>query len=385
MAAASPSPAESLAGPLADLFTRAIDALPPYQAGASLREIEQRSGSSEIAKLSSNESPNGPTAAALTALHEHAGAVARYPDGAARSLTERLAGRHGVEPEKVLVGSGGDGCIDSLVAAVIGPGDELICGWPSFPTPMRSALRLGGTVTRIPLRADHHHDLEAMLGAIGPATKLVYVCHPNNPTATANSDAELEAYLAAVPAHVLTILDQAYFDYVSEPWYQDGIDLVRGGRSVAVVRTFSKIHGLAGLRVGYLIAPESVVEATRKAQRVFEVGLTAQAAAEASLSEIDELTRRRELNTAGRQDLIERLTRVGIAPEPGSVANFVFARPPYDAARFADDLLEQGVAVRPLAGFGAPAHVRISVGSHRDHELLEAAILRLPAAAERRR
>lgn len=370
-------------GPPDDLFTPAIDALPPYQAGTSLREIEQRSGSSEIAKLASNESPYGPTASALSALREHASAVARYPDGAARSLTERLAGHHRVEPEQVLVGSGGDGCIDSLVAAVISPGDELICGWPTFPTPIRSALRLGGEVTRVPLRGDHHHDLDAMLAAIGPATKLVYICHPNNPTATANSDAELEAYFDAVPTHVLTVLDQAYFDYVREPWYRDGIDLVRGGHSVAVVRTFSKIHGLAGLRVGYLIAPESVIEATRKAQRVFEVGLTAQAAAEASLSEIDELTRRRELNATGRQDLIERLTGVGIPPEPGSVANFVFARPPYDAARFADDLLEQGVAVRPLAGFGAPAHVRISVGSDRDHELLEAAILRLPAAAGR--
>lgn len=371
--------------PPADLFTRAVDALPPYQPGATLAEIEQRSGSAEIAKLASNESPLGPTAAALAALHEHAGEVALYPDGAARGLTAKLAGDHGVEPDQILVGSGGDGCIDSLVAAVIGPGDELVCGWPSFPTPMRSALRLGGTVTRVPLRDDHHHDLEAMLAAIGPATKLVYICHPNNPTATANSDAELADYLAAVPAHVLTVLDQAYFDYVNEPWYRDGIDLVRRGHRVAVVRTFSKIHGLAGLRVGYLIAPADVVAAARKAQRAFEVGLTAQAAAEASLLETVELERRRELNAAGRHDLIERLTRLGIAPEPGAVANFVFVEPPYEAARFADDLLERGVAIRPLAGFGAPAHVRITVGSRRDHELLEAAILDLPPAAAGRR
>lgn len=373
------------AGQSAGLFTRAIDALPPYQPGASLGEIRRRSGASEIAKLASNESPLGPTAAALSALHEHASEVALYPDGAARSLTARLAGHHGVHPGQVLVGSGGDGCIDALVAAVIGPGDELICGWPSFPTPMRSALRLGGNVTRVPLRDDHHHDLEAMLAAIGPATKLVYICHPNNPTATANTDAELEAYLAAVPEHVLTVLDQAYFDFVSEPWYGDGIDLVRRGQRVAVVRTFSKIHGLAGLRVGYLVAPDAVIAAARKAQRAFEVGLTSQAAAEASLLETAELERRRELNSAGRRDLVERLTRLGIPPEPGAVANFVFVRPPYDAERFADDLLELGVAIRPLTGFGAPAHVRITVGSDRDHELLEAAVLQLSAAAGGRR
>lgn len=376
-------PPETLTELPRDLFTNAIGALSPYEAGASLAEIQQRSGSAHIAKLASNESPLGPTAAALSALHEQADGVALYPDGAARSLRRMLASSHGVPPEQILVGAGGDGCIDALVSAVIASGDELICGWPTFPTPVRSALRLGGTVTRVPLRDDHRHDLEGMLDAIGPATKLVYICHPNNPTATANTDAELDAYLAAVPAHVLTVLDQAYFEYVDEPWYPDGVDLLSRGARIAVVRTFSKIHGLAGLRVGYLLAPVAAVEAARKAQRAFEVSTVAQAAAEASLLESVEIGRRRELNAACRRDLIERLTRVGIRPEPGAVANFVFAKSPYDAKRFADDLLRRGIAIRSLSAFGAPDHVRITVGSERDHELLETAVLELSPMLER--
>lgn len=384
MEAASSKSIESTIDPSDRLFRQAVSDLPAYQPGATLAEIRRRSGSAEIAKLASNESQLGPTPAALLALREHASEVALYPDGAARSLTATLADHHRLEPEQVLVGSGGDGCIDALLTAVIGPGDELICGWPSFPTPIRSALRLGGTATRVPLREDHRHDLEAMVAAIGRSTKVVYICHPNNPTATANTDAELEAYFASVPGHVLTILDQAYFEYVSEPWYRDGIDLMRHGHRVAVVRTFSKIHGLAGLRVGYLIAPGSVIAATRKAQRAFEVGLTAQVAAEASLSDVAELKHRRELNAAGRRDLVTRLTNLGIATESGAVSNFVFARSPYEADQFTDDLLGLGVAIRPLAGFGAPAHVRITVGTAPDHELLEAAILQLSPAAARR-
>ena len=157
------------------------------------------------------------------------------------------------------MGAGADGVIDCLSQAVLEEGDEVVCGWPSFPSYVLDAIKLGARPVRVPLR-DHRYDLEALLDAITPRTKLVYVCHPNNPTGTTNTRAELDAYMDQVPGHVLTVLDQAYFEYIDDPEYPDGVEeYFKAGRRVIVLRTFSKIFGLAGLRVGYGIAPEDVV------------------------------------------------------------------------------------------------------------------------------
>lgn len=355
-------------------FPPAVRALAPYVPGASIEEIERRSVRPDIAKLASNECPLGPLEDAIDAVRTHASGLGRYPDGGSTRLTAALAKHLGVELDEVVVGAGGDGCIDNLIAATVDPSSELVCAWPSFPTPVISTRRLGGRAVQIAVRADHHHDLDAMLAAIGPATKLVYICHPNNPTGTANSRAELDAYFDAVPGHVLTVLDQAYFEYVDATDYPDGIDYLRSGHRVAVVRTFSKIYGLAGLRVGYMAGPTSVIAAVRKVQRAFEVSSVAQAAALASLGHDQELARRRELNTVSRAALIRLLAEAGMPAEDGAVANFVYLTPLRDATRTVTALLEQGVAIRPLVGFGAPDRVRISVGSEREHAQLAAAL-----------
>ena len=180
--------------------------------------------------------------------------------------------------------AGADGIIDLLAQATLDPGDDVVCGWPSFPSYVLTAAKLGAEARRVPLR-DHTYDLDGLLAAIGPRTKLVYVCHPNNPTGTANGRAELLAFLDRLPEHVLCVLDQAYFEYIDDPDYADGIELFREGRRLVVLRTFSKIYGLAGLRVGWAVAPADVATATSKVRRAFDVAATAQAAALASLDD----------------------------------------------------------------------------------------------------
>lgn len=355
-------------------FPSAVRTLTSYVPGASVDEIRRRSSTEEIVKLASNECPLGPLGSAITAVREGASGLARYPDGASRRLTAALADRLDLTSDQLVVGAGADGCLDNLASAVIDASSELVCGWPSFPTPVITTQRLGGNVIKTPLRDDHHHDLEAMLAAIGPATKIVYICHPNNPTATANSRDELDAYFDAVPEHVLTVLDQAYFEYVDSPEYPNGIDYLRAGHRVAVLRTFSKIYGLAGLRIGYMVGPAAVVAAVRKVQRAFEVSATAHTAAIASLGQNEEIAARRKLNTSSREELIDLLTRAGMRAEAGAVANFVYLQPPIRAERLAAELLEHGVAIRALGGFGAPDHVRISVGTPGEHTRLDAAL-----------
>jgi histidinol-phosphate aminotransferase len=279
----------------------------------------------------------------------------------------------------VAVGAGAEGVVDCLSQAVLEADDEIVCGWPSFPSYVIYATKVGATSVRVPLR-DRRYDLEAMLEAIGPRTKLAYLCHPNNPTGTTNTRAELDAWFAAVPEHVLTVLDQAYLEYIDDPDYPDGIaEYFRAGRRVLVVRTFSKIFGLAGLRVGWAVGPAEVVAALSKTRRAFDLATSAQVAAVASLDGAEEIARRRRVNREGRRELEGILAGAGLAVVPGSVANFVCAEigSAADATALFEALLQQGVIVRPLAGFGAPGAIRVTVGLPDEHALLAEALGRV--------
>jgi histidinol-phosphate aminotransferase len=297
----------------------------------------------------------------------------RYPDGGAYALRTALAERHGVRFEEIVVGGGADGVIDLLSQATLDPGDEIVCAWPSFPSYVLDALKLGATPVKVPCR-NHLHDLDALLAAITPRTKLVYVCHPNNPTGTGNPRGELLAFFDRVPEHVLVVLDQAYFEYIDDPEYADGIDeLFKQGRRVLVLRTFSKIYGLAGERVGYGVAPEDVVVATSKVRRAFDVTATAQAGAIASIGDVDELARRRVENARGRAQLEQALRSHGLEPAGPALGNFLFVEVGDGRAMF-DRLLREGVIVRPLAGFGAPEAIRVSVGTEEENAFFAAAL-----------
>jgi histidinol-phosphate aminotransferase len=239
----------------------ALSALVPYEPGKPVEEVQRELGLERVVKLASNEGPYGPFPEALDALARAARELNRYPDGGAYLLRGGLAERHGVGFEEVALGAGADGVIDCLSQAVLDPGDEVVCGWPSFPSYVIDAVKLGAEPVKVPL-SHGRYDLAALLDAITPRTKIVYVCNPNNPTGTMNTRGELDEYFARVPEHVLTVVDQAYFEYIDEPEYPDAVaEYFKRGRNVVVLRTFSKIYGLAGLRVGYGVGPAAVVEA----------------------------------------------------------------------------------------------------------------------------
>ena len=345
------------------LFRAALDGLVPYEPGKPEEEVQRELGLERVVKLASNEGPWGPFPAALEALSRSAPALNRYPDGGTYHLRNALAERHGVRPEEIVTGAGADAIIGHLSVAALDPGDEIVTGWPSFISYVLDALKLGAVPVRVPLR-DHHLDLDAMLAAIGPRTKLVYVATPNNPTGTMTGRAELDAYFDQVPEHVLTVLDQAYLEYIDHPDYPDGIEeYAKRGRRVLVLRTFSKIYGLAGLRVGYGVGSAETIAGIGKVRRAFDVGTQAQVAALASLDDVAELGRRRTLTATGREELVQTLRAHGLEPAGPAVANFLFAEVGDDARPLFEALLRQGAIVRPMGAFGAPGALRITVGT----------------------
>jgi histidinol-phosphate aminotransferase len=370
-----PRPSEQRLAEVAEsFFTAPVRDLVPYEPGKPVEEVQRELGLDHVVKLASNEGPFGPFPAALEAIARSAPDLNRYPDGGAYRLRAALADLHGLRYEQVAIGAGSDGLVDGLSQAALEPGDEIVCGWPSFPSYVIDAKKLGATPKTVPLR-DHRYDLEAMLDATTPRTKLVYICHPNNPTGTMNTRAELDAYFDRVPEHVLTVLDQAYLEYIDDPDYADGItDYLQTGRRVVVLRTFSKIFGLAGLRVGYAVAPAAVVTTLGKVRRAFDITTPAQEAALTSLDDRDEVERRRRENAAQRPELDRTLREHGLEPAGPAVANFLYCDIGEDSRTLFEQLLREGVIVRPTHGFGGPNGIRITVGTAVENAFLADAL-----------
>jgi len=367
---------------IADGFFRpAVRDLVPYEPGKPVEEVQRELGLDRVVKLASNEGPFGPFQAALEAIERSAPELNRYPDGGAYRLRAALAELHDLRFEEVAVGAGSDGLVDGLSQIALDPGDEILYGWPSFPSYGIDARKLGAVPTTVPLR-DDRYDLEAMLGAITPRTKLVYVCHPNNPTGTMNTRAELDAYFDGIPDHVLTVLDQAYFEYIDDPDYADGIaEYLKAGRRIVVLRTFSKIFGLAGLRVGYALAPPAVVTALGKVRRAFDITTPSQEAALASLGDAQEV-RRRRLENAEQRTEVERILREhGLEPAGPAVANFLYCDLGENSRPLFEQLLREGVIVRPTHGFGGPTAIRVTVGTAEENAFLAQALDRVSAMA----
>jgi histidinol-phosphate aminotransferase len=355
----------------------ALAELVPYEPGKPVEEVQRELGLERVVKLASNEGPFGPFPAAREAIERATGELNRYPDGGAWRLRHALADLHGVGFENVTVCAGADAVIGYVCLATLDPGDEVVTGWPSFASYVLDPLKLGAVPVRVPLR-DERFDLDALLAAITPRTKLVFIAAPNNPTGTTNGRADLDAYFDQVPAGVLTVLDQAYFEYIDDPEYPDAVsEYAKRGLEVLVLRTFSKIYGLAGLRVGYGVGPENVITAIGKVRRAFDVTTAGQEAALASLGGDDELARRRAVNREAMA-LLERALRSHGLESPGpAVANFLFVRVG-DAVAVSDSLLRQGVIVRPMGPFGAPDAVRITAGTPDEIAFFERALDAVP-------
>ncbi len=351
----------------------AVERIVPYQPGKPVEEVQRELGLERVVKLASNEGPFGLFPAARVAVERSLGDANRYPDGGCYRLRVALAEHHGVDPAQVVVCAGADAVIGNLAQALLEPGDEIVMGWPSFVTYLLEAWKAGATPVQVPLR-QHRYDLGALLAAITPRTKLVCIATPNNPTGTMSTRAELDDYFSHVPEQVVTALDQAYFEYVDDPVNPEGVsEYLLAGKRVVVLRTFSKIYGLASMRVGYGVAPPDLAEAMLKVRRPFDVATVAQEAALASLADGEELERRRRANRVSMEKLLATLRRHGLDPVEPAVANFAFVEVD-DAAGLAQRLLHQGVIVRPAAPFGAPRGLRISAGTLEEIDFLDQAL-----------
>jgi histidinol-phosphate aminotransferase len=286
--------------------------LQPYEPGRPAADVRRQLGLERIVKLASNEGPYGPFPAARAAIERALPELNRYPE-LSSWLRERLAARHGLPPGRIAIGNGADSLVGCLTLAYLEPGDEALMGWPSFVSYRLDTVKMGATPVLVPLR-EGAYDLEAMAERIGPRTRLAFVCNPNNPTGGHVGRDRLAAFLDALPEQVLAVVDEAYFDYVLASDYPDGIEEhVKRRPNVAVLRTFSKIYGLAGLRIGYLAGPEQVVRELDKVRNAFDTSELAHVAAMASLDSPDELARRREANEQGRRRLAAAFAAVGIA------------------------------------------------------------------------
>ncbi len=337
---------------LSPRFRPVLGTLPAYKPGkAPVAAV------GEAHKLSSNESPYGPLPSVLEVIAEAGGVINRYPDNGAEALIGALAERFDVPASHVAVGCGSVGVLKQLIEAVGDPGDEVLYAWRSFEAYPPLADLAGATSVRVPLRGETH-DLAAMAKAITPRTRLILVCNPNNPTGTVVREQELLDFLAQVPADCLVVLDEAYREYIRDPDVPDGIDLYRSRPNVAVLRTFSKAYGLAGLRVGFVVGHEAVAEAVRKTMLPFTVNSVAQAAAVASLNAENELLERVEAVVKER-DRVSAALRADGWTVPDTEANFVWLRLGDHTARFAEACDAAGIAVRPFAGEGA----RVSIGT----------------------
>jgi len=349
----------------------ALAKVDPYRPQPPMGVLQAELGLSQIVKLASNEGAFGPLPEAVEAYEAAGRELHRYPDGGAVQLRAGLAELHGIPAEQVVAGNGADELIRLCGTAALDAGDAAVLPWPSFPSYLSAAACHGADSVLVGLRG-RAFDLDAVLEALqGPAPgggrrRLVYLANPNNPTGTLLDRGALRSFLAALPADVLCVLDEAYAEYAEpEP---EGPALLREGRPrICVLRTFSKLYGLAGLRVGYALASPEVADALGRVRPIFNVNGPAQAAALASLEPRDALDARVAHTRAARTRLHDTLSAAGLDPVP-SQANFVFADVPGgDGAGLARRLLHAGFIVRALGGFGAPEAIRVTCGTDEEN------------------
>jgi histidinol-phosphate aminotransferase len=345
---------------LSDLVNPAVLSQPVYEPGRPIEDVARELGLDPrgILKLASNENPLGPSPRALTAAREALGQATLYPDGGAVRLRERLAAHHALAPEQFVIGNGSNEIIELLGHVFLRPGDEAVMGTPAFIVYKLVTLLFGARPVEVPL-VDHRHDLAALAAAVSPRTKLVFVPSPNNPTGTANSESELLAFARALPAHVVLVLDEAYAEYLEAP--PDLRPLVAEGRLVVGLRTFSKIHGLAALRVGYGWTTPALAALLQRVRQPFNVNAIGLAAAEAALGDGEWVQHCRRVNREGLRQVGDGLKALGVETVP-SEANFILARVGDGGVVFAA-LQKAGVIIRPLAPYGMPAWVRITIGN----------------------
>ncbi len=359
------------------LANRGIQQLKPYQTGKPIEELERELGISNIVKLASNENPLGPGRKALHAARQALSDLHRYPDGSGFHLKAALAEKLGVHAEQITLGNGSNDVLELIARSWLAPDDEVIFSEHAFAVYPLVTLACSAKPVQVPAVC-FGHDLDAMAAAVTERTRIIFVANPNNPTGTWFHRPALEKFLQKVPADVLVVLDEAYFEYVEEAHYPNGLDYLSRYPNLIVTRTFSKIYGLAGLRIGYGISSAQIANVLNRVRQPFNCNLAALAAAQAALDDQAYLEDSRSENTSGMGQLVEGLTRLGLGCIP-SVANFIAFDCQRDAAPLYDALLKQGVIVRPIAAYGMPNHLRVSIGLAEENERFLQALERVLA------
>ncbi len=363
--------------------------LAPYVPGRPIEDVEREYGITGAAKLASNENPLGPSPKAVVAAVAACSGVNIYPDGSATYLRQALSARHGIPAEQIVLGSGSCELIDICTRTFVDPGEEVVVPAGIFRMFPVAAGRAGAAFIEVPTRPGHRPDIEAMKRRIGPATKVVAIANPNNPTGAYATRADLDQLFDGLPGHVVTVIDEAYFEFACEtPDYPDALDYVRAGQNVVVLRTFSKIYGLAGLRVGYAFAPAEIAAAMNKVREPFNTTSVGQAAAIAALEDEDHRERTRALVREERPFLATELARRGAVVNP-SLGNFLLVELPIPFGPLEAEFARRGVILRPMGGWGFPLAFRVSVGTHAENlrflavfdGLLAAGLLGLAAEA----
>ncbi|MCP5276993.1 MAG: histidinol-phosphate transaminase [Thiobacillus sp.] len=338
-----------------------IRAIAPYQPGKPIAELarEMRLDENQIVKLASNENPLGISPRALSAIQDRLGDLARYPDGGGYELKHALSERLGVATGRLVLGNGSNDVLEMAARAFLAPGTSAVYSRFAFAVYPLAVQAAGAQGIETPAR-DWGHDLEAMLAAIRPDTRLVFIANPNNPTGTLVDGRALEAFVERVPSHVGIVLDEAYHEYLPAGLRNDSLAWIDAHPNLIVTRTFSKAYGLAGLRVGYAVCHEAVADLLNRVRQPFNVSSLAQTAAIAALEDETFLAHSFKVNQEGMAQLTEGFEELDI-PFISSHGNFVACRVG-DAARVNRALLERGVIVRPISGYGMPEHLRVSVG-----------------------
>jgi histidinol-phosphate aminotransferase len=347
--------------------------LEPYQPGKPVEELERELGIEGCIKLASNESAIGPSPKAIAAVREALEGVHRYPDGASFALRERLSSRLGVDSEQLVFGAGSDEVLELLAKVLLGPGDEAVFAWPSFAMYPVVAQGMGATSIRVPLTGDLIHDLPAMSAAVTARTRLIFVCNPNNPTGTSVGAEAFDRFVESLPETAVLAIDEAYYEFVRRSDFPDSLKWVGRRPGTIALRTFSKIFGLAGLRIGFGVADLELAGYLQRARHPFNISRLAEVAALAALEDDEHAERARSTNSEGADYLRGELDVLGIKTWPTD-ANFLLANAGADTA---ERLLREGIIVRSLHGFGMPNHIRISVGLPEENERLVKALRRL--------
>lgn len=355
-----------------------IEALRPYEAGRSIDDVQRDYGLARVAKLASNENPLGPSPFAVAAIARNTAELNFYPNGGL-DLRRVLAEHFEVKPDNVIAGSGSEGIMSNIIRTFLGDEDEVLTTEAAFLGFQVLAKGRGVHYRTVPYHR-WHYDLPALAAAVNERTKIIYLANPNNPTGTIFSKSEFDAFYAHVPERVLIILDEAYFEYAKDnPRYPDSMHYRYD--NVITLRTFSKVYGLAGIRIGYGFAHEELIRNLLKVKLPFEPSTPAQAAGIGALSDKEFLHRSLELNARGLRFLMKSLTEMDLRVVPGE-ANFVMVELASEeqATGLSEELLHQGVIIRPLKSFGLPTCVRISTGTDEDNALCVEAIQKAQAS-----